>query len=187
MISSETQAALSPTQALERRRDGYAHFHTGDGRDYDYHAHVRATAAAQYPFAAVLGCIDSRVPAEVIFDQSFGDLFVARVAGNVVNSDILGSMELATHVAGAKLIVVLGHSRCGAVRGACTGFQLGHLTGLLDRIAPAVEAVAEANVRLSVGQLLAESPMLRARTERGDLAVVGAMYDVASGTVTFFD
>ncbi len=202
-LSPETQAALTPAQALQRLKEGHARFRSGMERAHDYHAHVRATAAGQFPFAAVLGCIDSRVPAEVIFDQSFGDLFVARVAGNVVNDDLLGSLEFATEVAGAKLIVVLGHTRCGAVQGACDGVRLGHLTGLLERIAPAVaaaaargepaageafvEAVAEANVHLSAAQLLAASPILRARAERGALAVVGAMYDVTTGTATFFD
>jgi len=160
---------------------------------------------AQFPLAAIVSCIDSRVLPETVFDQGIGDLFVARVAGNFVNDDILGSLEYATKVAGAKLIIVMGHSGCGAVKGACDGVELGLLTGTLAKIMPAldavqgdytprdssnpefVQAVAEMNVRLTLSQLRERSAVQRELIDRSEIGLVGAMYDVRSGVVTFLD
>ncbi len=160
--TQESQAAMTPAAALERLKEGNRRFVSNTPKRRDWSAKVLATASGQFPFAAVLGCMDSRAPVEVVFDQGLGDVFVVRVAGNVVNEDELGSLEYAVKV-GAKLIVVLGHTRCGAVQGAIDGVQLGNLTGLLDNIHPAVTAagcnsskdeacvtkVAEGNVRLA--------------------------------------
>jgi len=163
---------------------------------------VNETREGQWPFAAVLSCIDSRTSAELIFDQGLGDIFSVRIAGNVVNDDILGSLEFACRVAGAKLIVVLGHSRCGAIKGSCDEVELGHLTGLLDKIRPAVahrsdpasgtssepefvDAVARENVRLGVESILDQSSVLREMHAAGEIDVVGGMYSVSSGSVEF--
>jgi carbonic anhydrase len=166
----------------------------------DWSAKVMATASGQFPFAAVLGCMDSRVPIEVVFDQGVGDVFGVRVAGNVVNEDELGSLEYAVTV-GTKLIVVLGHTGCGAVKGAIEGVQLGNLTGLLAKIQPAVAAagckdakedrcvteVAEANVRLALAEIRAKSPYLASYLDAGTVGLVGGIYDVATGKVTFLE
>ena len=193
----------TPREALEALKAGNARFVAGSMRKRDLAAQVAETAPGQHPFAAVLGCIDSRVPPEMVFDQGIGDLFSARVAGNFVNDDILGSLEFATAVAGAKLIVVLGHTACGAVKGAADGVQLGHLTGVVGQLRPAVEAVesrygerSSANAafvdeaaRLNVLQtrqaMLDRSEVINGRVEEGSLDVVGAMYAVATGHVEF--
>ncbi|MEZ5419480.1 MAG: carbonic anhydrase family protein [Vicinamibacterales bacterium] len=164
---------------------------------------VNETSDGQFPFAIVLSCIDSRTSAELIFDQGLGDIFSARVAGNVVNEDVLGSMEFACQVAGSKLIVVLGHSKCGAVKGACSHVQLGHLTGLLNKIAPAVhtvehgegamapdqfvERVAVENTRHQMRTILERSPLLERLFREGKIGIVGGMYSVESGEVSFFE
>lgn len=195
------QAAISPEQALERLRQGNARFVAGQPIQCDLRQQVRASAGGQAPVAAVLGCIDSRVPPELVFDQRLGDIFVARVAGNFVNDDILGSLEYATQLAGARLIVVLGHSECGAIKGAVDDARLGHLTGLLAQIRPAleqlhyrgtpsskdkalVERVAERNVQDAVTRLDA-APVLAALVKAGQLRIVGAMHDVATGRITW--
>lgn len=199
-----TPEDLSPADALERLRQGNRRFLSGEMLDRDLLDQVRRTAGGQAPFAAILGCIDSRVPAELVFDQGIGDLMVARVAGNFVNTDILGSLEFATAVAGAKLVVVLGHTACGAVTGAVDGVDLGHLTRSLAHLAPAIEAVgdevdgpsdstnptyldavARQNVELTVAEIVERSPVMRDLVEWGKLAVVGAMHDVGTGRVTF--
>ncbi len=162
------------------------------------------TAAGQYPFAVVLSCIDSRASSEIIFDQGFGDIFNARVAGNILDDEIFGSMEFACKIAGAKLIAVLGHSHCGAVKGACSGAQLDHLTALLDKIQPCVaeakakmpgaaatdgkfiEEVAELNVHHVLQQIREQSPALRELIDSGKLGLVGGLYDLDSGKVEFF-
>jgi len=167
-------------------------------------AKVRATSAAQYPFAVILSCLDSRASAELIFDQGIGDVFSARVAGNILNDDILGSMEFACKVTGSKLIVVLGHSNCGAVKGAIDNVDLGHLTGLLDRIKPAMANVpesvqqrtssnkdflqktAEANVRLVMQQIRDRSPILKEMLDQNKIGLVGGMYDLATCETSFF-
>ena len=164
---------------------------------------MKATADGQYPFAVVLGCIDSRVPPEVIFDQGIGDIFSPRIAGNFANTDIIGSIEFATQLAGAKLIVVLGHTECGAVKGACDGAVMGNLTATLSNLAPAVYAVkdagpdrtsknakfvqmvADANVKLTVEALSQRSSVLSQRVAKGELKIVGAMQSVATGKVQF--
>jgi len=200
---AERPAATTPAEALERLKEGNRRFVAGAMRGHDFAAQVVATAGGQHPFAVVLGCIDSRVPPEIVFDQGIGDVFTARIAGNFVNTDILGSMEFATAVAGAKLIVVLGHTECGAVKGACDGVELGNLTHTLSNLSPAlyaagevegsrtsknpafVSAVAHANVELTVANVLERSRVLRELHEQGELLVVGAMHDVATGEVTF--
>jgi carbonic anhydrase len=196
----ESQAAMTPASALELLKAGNARFVSNTSKRRDWSAKVVATAAGQYPFAAVLGCMDSRAPVEVVFDQGIGDVFTVRVAGNVVNDDEIGSLEYAVHV-GAKLIVVLGHTACGAVKGAIDGVELGNLTGLLTKIRPAVEAagchdakddacvtkVAEKNVALATKQIRGKSPYLAKYLDDGTVRLIGAMYDVASGKVTFFE
>ena len=166
------------------------------------HAQVSATSAGQFPFAAVLGCIDSRVPVETIFDLGIGDIFTPRVAGNIVNEDILGSLEYACKVAGSKLIVVLGHSKCGAVTAACQGVELGNITTLLSKIKPAVstivkdgveldsetiELVTQENIRLSVETIKAKSSILNEMSRNGEIKIVGAYYDVSTGQVSFLE
>lgn len=199
--TAERQAALTPEEALARLREGNDRFTQGQPIHCDLMAQVRATAGGQAPFAAVLGCIDSRVPPELVFDQRIGDIFSARIAGNFVNDDILGSLEFATVLAGAKLIVVLGHSECGAVKGAVDDAKLGHLTGLLAQIRPALQAldyrgvpsskdaalvqrVADRNVQNAVARLQG-AEVLAPLVKAGQLRVVGAMHDVGSGRITW--
>jgi carbonic anhydrase len=198
--TKESQAAMTPAAALERLEEGNRRFVANATRQRDWSAKVVATASGQFPFAAVLGCMDSRAPIEIAFDQGLGDVFGVRVAGNVVNDDELGSLEYAVHV-GAKLIVVLGHTSCGAVKGAIDGVEMGNLTGLLAKIKPAVAAagcqdskhdqcvttVAEANVRLALQQIRDKSVHLREHVDAGKVGLVGAMYDVATGKVTFLE
>ena len=205
-LTAETQAALSPDDVIQLLKDGNERFLAGTPVEYDFLTQVRQTAGGQYPMAAILGCIDSRVPHEIVFDKGVGDVFSARVAGNFVNTDILGSLEFAAAVAGSKVIVVLGHTECGAVKGACDHVELGNLTSTLANIAPAVysvgdlvpgerssankdyvEAVAHANVELTVQNVVDRSPVLRGLVEAGDLIVIGAMHDVATGRVSFLD
>jgi carbonic anhydrase len=204
--SRECQAAVTPRQVLERFRQGNERFASGRGTHRDYGQQVRDTAKGQFPLASIVSCIDSRAPAELILDQGIGDVFNARVAGNVINEDILGSLEFASKVAGAKLIVVMGHTSCGAVKGACDNVQLGNLTALLAKIQPAVaavpsktgadrssknyefvEQVAAANVRQSVQQIRDHSPILKEMEDEGEIKIVGAMYDVATGKVSWYE
>ena len=196
--TKESQAAMTPSEALERLTEGNARFVANATKRRDWSVKVAATAAGQYPFAAVLGCMDSRAPVEIVFDQGLGDVFSVRVAGNVVNDDELGSLEYAVHV-GTKLIVVLGHTSCGAVKGAIDDAQLGNLTGLLTKIKPAVAAascssskdeacvtkVAEQNVHQSMKAIREKSPVLAKDLDEGKVKLVGGMYDVATGRVTF--
>jgi carbonic anhydrase len=198
--TAASQSAMTPAQALDRLREGNARFAGSGMRTRDWSAKVIATATGQYPFAAVLACMDSRAPIEIVFDQGIGDVFGVRVAGNVVNDDELGSLEYAAKV-GVKLLVVLGHTQCGAVKGALDGVEGGNLTQLLAKIRPAAEAahcgdskdeacvtkVAEANVRTSMREIRARSPVLANAIDAGTLRLVGAMYDVATGTVTFLE
>ncbi len=198
--TKETQAALTPEKALELLEAGNSRFRSNLKANRDLLEQVNTTAGGQYPFAVILSCIDSRTSAELIFDQGLGDIFSIRVAGNVLNDDILGSMEFACKVAGSRLIVVLGHSACGAVKGACEGAQLGHLSGLLDKIRPSVESaiedgelprdelvqkVAEKNVERVVQSIRNESPILKDMITQGQAGITGAMYCVESGTVEF--
>ncbi len=204
-LTAETQAALTPTGVIQLLKDGNERFLNNEPLERDFLSQVRQTAEGQYPMAAILGCIDSRVPHEIIFDKGVGDVFSARVAGNFVNTDILGSLEFATAVAGSKVIVVLGHTECGAVKGACDHVELGNLTSTLANIAPAVyavedvegprtsenkdfvQAVAHENVEMTVQNIVERSPVMRGLVQSGDLIVVGAMHDVATGEVTFYE
>jgi len=201
--TKETQAAITPDKALRMLKDGNARFVQGEMLARDYVQQVKATGDGQFAFAAIVGCIDSRAPNELIFDQGIGDIFSARVAGNFVNDDILGSLEFACAVAGAKSIVVLGHTECGAVKGACDDVVLGNLTRTLANIKPAVaavsgheadrssgnaafvQAVADKNVVLTLERIRERSPILRGMAEKGDIGLAGAMYDVHTGRVTF--
>lgn len=202
--TAETQASMTPEAALQMLMDGNERFLSGDVLDRDLTAQVAQTASGQYPFAFVLGCVDSRVPHEAIFDQGIGDIFSGRVAGNFVNTDLLGSMEFATAAAGSKVIVVLGHTECGAVKGACDHVELGNLTHTLSNIQPAiyqvgdtidgdrsssnkeyVDAVTHANVDITVQNIIDRSPVMKGLVASGDLIVIGAMHDVATGEVTF--
>ena len=196
----ELQNAMTPAAALERLKEGNRRFVSNTTKRRDWSAKVVATASGQFPFAAVLGCMDSRAPIEIVFDQGIGDVFGLRVAGNVVNDDELGSLEYAVKV-GTKLIVVLGHTGCGAVKGAIDGVQLGNLTGLLAKIQPAVAAancsnskddacvtkVAEMNVRAAMKEIAAKSPYLKKYLDEGKVGLVGGLYDVSTGTVTFLN
>jgi carbonic anhydrase len=159
---------------------------------------VEKTGGGQFPFAALLSCIDSRVPAELVFDQGIGDIFNVRVAGNIVNEDVLGSLEYSCKVAGSKLVLVLGHTRCGAVTSACKHVELGNITPLLDKIQPAVgsvvkgdltpeiiEEVAVKNVENSIEQIRKDSPILKEMEDNGEIVIAGAIYDVVSGGVEF--
>ena len=198
--TAQTQGQLTPDQALALLRDGNARFAAGQSINCDLLQQVRDTSSGQAPFAAVVGCIDSRVPPELVFDQRIGDIFAARIAGNYVNDDIIGSLEFATQLAGSKAIVVLGHSECGAVKGAVDNAKLGLLTGVLAQIRPSlakldyqgvpsskdkalVQRVAEQNVRDAVARLTARSEVLAQRVQAGQLKVVGAMHDISTGKI----
>lgn len=202
--TADSQAALSPAMAVALLKDGNKRFLDGNTLNRNLHQQVADTASGQYPFAAVVSCIDSRIPTEVIFDQGIGDIFNARVAGNFVNEDILGSLEFACKLAGSKVIVVMGHTSCGAVKGACDHAELGNLTQMLDKIMPAVDGtstaegearnssngdfvnrVAVKNVELTIANLKSMSPVLNEMLENGEIDVVGAMYDVKDGSVYF--
>lgn len=202
--TKESQAALSPEEALAKLRAGNARFVAGHSQVRNLPAKVRATASGQYPSTVILSCLDSRQPIEIVFDQGPGHVFSARVAGNVLNDDILGSLEFACKVSGSKLIAVVGHSNCGAIKGAVDDVQLGSLTGLLARIKPAVarvhdngqlrttkndefvQKVAEANVLLVTQQIRERSPILRELLDAGKIGLVGGMYDLSTGEVAFF-
>ncbi len=200
--TKETQIAMTPQQALTRLKEGNQRYLENHQTKRNYPQQVVETSTGQFPFAIVLGCVDSRVPPELVFDLGIGDVFSARIAGNFVNSDILGSMEFATKVVGSKLILVLGHTMCGAIQGAYDDVELGNLTGLLNKLKPAVEAVkessssnddppideiAEMNVRLTIENIKRESPVIKELWENGDIAIEGAMYDVTTGKVSFLD
>jgi carbonic anhydrase len=202
VFDAARQSAETPDQALARLMGGNARLLAGKTVNCDLLAQIEATSTGQAPFAAIVGCIDSRVPPELVFDQRLGSVFAARIAGNFVNTDIIGSLEFATKVAGARLILVLGHSECGAVKGAIDQVQLGNLTATLSNIWPAVEAtdagagertsknpafvqaVAETNARLAARMLTERSPTLTGLVEAGSLKVAAAMHDIATGRVS---
>lgn len=204
-LTRKAQAAITPAKALEMLKQGNGRFVSGKNVERDFLAQVKQTANGQFPFAAVVSCLDSRIPSAIVFDRGIGDLFVARVAGNFVNDDILGSLEFATKLAGAKLILVMGHTQCGAVKGACDAAQLGLLTATLANINPAVravqgdytprnsrnakfvQAVAEMNVQLTMQTLRDRSVVLREMIDKGQIDLIGAMYDVSSGKVSFYE
>jgi len=195
-----SQAEMTPAKAIALLKEGNARFADGKGATRNYPAQVHATASGQYPFAAIVSCMDSRVPAEIVCDQGLGDVFNLREAGNVVDVDTLGGLEYAAKVVGVKLILVMGHSHCGAVKGAVDGVQLGNLTELLKKIQPAmtppvpaakskddayVQKVAEANVRLQMKEIQEKSPVIRELVQAGKLGIAGAMYDIDTGKMTF--
>ena len=205
--TKESQAQITPERAVALLKEGNARFLENKKADRDLLTQVSQTAGGQYPFATILSCIDSRVSAELIFDQGVGDIFSVRVAGNIVNEDLLGSMEFACKLAGTKVIVVLGHTSCGAVKGACDDAQMGNLTVLLSRIKPAVQAVSEpqdpkmrnsknldfvdkvakVNVNMTIEDIRRKSQVLQEMEKFGEIQIRGAMYDVQSGKVTFMD
>jgi carbonic anhydrase len=205
--TSETQRSTTPARALRLLKEGNLRFVRNLKVNRDLLKQANETREGQWPVAAVLSCIDSRTSAELIFDQGLGDIFSVRIAGNVVNTDIVGSLEFACRLAGSKLIVVLGHTGCGAVSGACDHVEMGNLTELLSKIQPSVdqesqtvdpaarnsknsvfvENVAELNVRLSVRTIINRSLILERMIEAGEAAIIGAKHDLASGAVTFYD
>lgn len=200
-LSQKERDAMTPDQVVEFLLKGNNRFLAEKPLNHDYTAQQKVSADdGQFPAAVLLSCIDSRAPAEIILDAGIGDLFNARVAGNVTNNDILGSMEFSCALAGAKVIMVMGHTKCGAVKGAIANVELGHLTGLLDQIKPAiaktkfegkreasnyeyVDAVAKTNVIMSVNQIRQQSKILRDLEKEGKIKIVGAMYDISSGVV----
>jgi len=201
-LTAEQREKLTPDQIMEVMRQGNARFARGERKNRDYIREQKASAGGQHPAAVILSCIDSRAPAEVIMDLGIGDIFNARVAGNIVNEDIAGSIEFATKLAGAKVIVVMGHTGCGAIKGAIDGAQLGNLTGLLAKIRPAVEAtsyagaktskdakfvdaVARKNVELTIARLQDMSPIVRELVGSKTVKIAGAMYDLSSAKVDF--
>jgi len=203
--TKETQTAMTPEAALAELKAGNARFVAGTPMNRDHRADVKTTASGQYPFAVVLSCLDSRVPIEIVLDQGIGDIFSARVAGNVLDDDGVASMEFGCKAAGAKLIAVIGHTNCGAVKGAIDNVKLGKLTDLLAKIKPAeakvpadvsqrtsnnlefVDKVAEANVRLIMQTVRQRSPVLREMLDKHQIDLVGGMYDLSTGEVRFFD
>jgi carbonic anhydrase len=201
-LSKEQRDRMTPEQVMQDLKTGNERFRTGRMVSHDYLHQKRATAAGQFPAAALLGCIDSRTPAEILFDAGIGEMFCARIAGNIIDDDLLGSLEFSCAVAGAKVILLFGHTACGAIKGAIDDVELGHLTGLLGRIKPAisatafhgerssanpayVNAVAQTNVRLGVEAIRLRSRVLADLEKSGSLRIVGAMYDLRTGTVEF--
>jgi carbonic anhydrase len=185
---------MTPKKALNLLKEGNQRFVKKTNEQRDLHEQVVITSSGQYPFGVVLGCVDSRVPLELVFDLGIGDIFGVRIAGNFVNEDILGSMEFACKVVGSKQILVLGHTSCGAVKGAYDNVDLGNLTGLVNKIKPAVDAagpdasvdqIARKNVELTIEQIYQKSPILKEMAEKGEIGISGGMYDVSSGEVTF--
>ncbi|MFN8236799.1 MAG: carbonic anhydrase family protein [Chitinophagales bacterium] len=204
-LNKEIQNSITPRMALQILEEGNARFVKNLKANRDLLEQVNDTRNGQWPFAIVLSCIDSRTSAELIFDQGLGDIFSVRIAGNIVNTDILGSMEFACKVAGSKLVVVLGHTQCGAVKGACDHVEMGNLTELLSKLQPAVyqekttrenrtsknvdfvENVASINVKRSVKNIIERSFILEQMVENGEIGVVGAMYNVETGKVEFYE
>jgi carbonic anhydrase len=203
VFTQDRQKSTSPDDAIALLKAGNERFTAGKSLNCDLMAQVKQTASNQSPFAAIVGCIDSRVPPELVFDQRIGDVFCARVAGNFVNTDIIGSLEYSTEVAGAKAIVVLGHNSCGAIKSAVDGVKLGNITALLKNFEPAlatlnsadgkrdshndalVQKVAEANARLTAASLQKRSPIIKALVDAKQLKIAAAMHDVTTGKVTW--
>ena len=203
--TKETQDIMTPATSLQVLKDGNERFMLGTQVTRNLLDQVSDTSTGQYPFATILSCIDSRVSSELIFDQGIGDIFSVRIAGNFVNEDILGSMEFACKLAGTKLVVVLGHTACGAVKGACDHARLGNLTALINKIEPAVAAVTEPtdeslrnsknidfvnnvavkNVEMTIENIRNQSPVLAEQERNGEISIVGGMYDINTGKVTF--
>jgi carbonic anhydrase len=203
-LTKEQRDKLTPEQIIQAMKTGNARFRKGERKERNYLREQKASASGQYPAAALLSCIDSRAPAEVIMDLGIGDIFNSRVAGNVENPDILGSLEFACKLAGAKVVLVMGHTACGAIKGAIDNAELGNLTGLLAKIKPAVEAtaytgersaknyafvdaVARKNVELTVANIRKDSPVVAELESKGSIKIAGAMYNLETGAVEFFD
>jgi len=204
--TKEAQSLMTPETSLQYLKEGNTRFQNNLRANRDLLEQVKDTGEGQFPFATILSCIDSRVSSELIFDQGLGDVFSVRIAGNFVNKDILGSMEFACKLAGTKIIVVLGHTSCGAVKGACDHAELGNLTYMLEKINPAVngvsepqdeslrnsknidfvDAVAKKNVELTIARIVNESPVLAEMQENKEISIVGAMYNIHSGKVVFY-
>ena len=200
MVQTEkSQSKITPQKALKMLMEGNARYVENRSNVRDLQDQVKKTSKGQYPFAVILSCIDSRVPVELVFDQGIGDVFSARVAGNVVNEDMLGSIEYGCKVAGSKIVLVLGHSSCGAVTAACKDVKLGNITPLLSKIQPAVKQVMKKGVKLSpdiiqkvsdvnvsygISRIRKESKMLADMEKKGEIMILGAMYDVKNGTVS---
>jgi carbonic anhydrase len=208
VLTQEAQQALTPEEILEGLKEGNQRFVSNNLTQQDYQAQVEKTSSGQYPEAVVIACIDSRVPVESIFDKSIGDIFVARVAGNFVNEDILGSTEFATAVAGSKVVVVMGHEHCGAVKSAIDDVEMGNITAMLSKIRPAVEIsedeyegegemtssnddyvthVVNTNVRYTIEQMRERSEIIAELERNGEVVIAGAFYDLDTGVVTFLD
>ncbi|MDG1758075.1 MAG: carbonic anhydrase family protein [Schleiferiaceae bacterium] len=205
--TKETQATMTPDKSLNYLKEGNIRFLNNIKANRDLLGQVNHTSNGQFPFATILSCIDSRVSAELVFDQGLGDIFSVRIAGNFVNEDILGSMEFACKLAGTKLIVVLGHTSCGAIKGACDDVKLGNLTNMLANIKPAVAAVREPkdtnyrnsrniefvdnvatkNVQLTIARIMDESPVLAEMQNNGEIKIIGAIYDINTGAAKFLD
>jgi carbonic anhydrase len=204
-LTQDMQAAITPSQALELLKEGNKRFVNNLKVNRNLLQQANETSDGQYPFAVILSCIDSRTSAELIFDQGLGDVFSVRIAGNILNEDILGSMEFACKVAGSKIIVVLGHTRCGAIKGACDHVEMGNLTALLTKIRPAVddetattenrtsknpdfvENVATINVKRTVKSIVERSTILKEMLQNGEIAIVGGSHDITTGQVNFFE
>jgi len=205
VLTAEEQAALTPDKILAALKAGNKRFMNNEITARDHSAQVRNSTMGQYPKAVILSCLDSRVPVEDVFDRGIGDIFVGRVAGNFVNEDLLGSMEFGCKVAGAKLILVLGHEHCGAVKAAIDDVELGNITAMLSKIKPAVELVSdfkgektskneafvhevcESNVKNTINQIRINSHILKEMEDNGEIKIVGAVYDLDDGEVTFLD
>lgn len=203
--TKETQATMTPEKAIRFLKEGNERFQNNLKANRNLLQQVNETKDGQFPFATILSCIDSRVSAELVFDQGLGDIFSIRIAGNFVNQDILGSMEFACKLAGTKTVVVLGHTSCGAIKGACDHARLGNLTALINKIEPAVfetkipkdeslrnsknsefvDAVALKNVEMTLENIRNQSVILKEMEEKGEISIVGAMYDLSDGKVTF--
>ena len=201
IINKEKQDSLTPEKVLDALMAGNERFTGNSMQERDYSSQINQTSGGQWPQAVVLSCIDSRVPVETVFDQGVGDIFVARVAGNFENTDILGSMEYSCKVAGSKLVFVLGHEACGAVKAACDNVELGNITHLLSNIKPAVEAtetdgeknskndsfvagVVENNVKLTIERIREKSPILKEMEDKGEIKIVGGVYSISNGKVS---
>jgi carbonic anhydrase len=205
VMTAEKQENMSPQQVLQRLKEGNQRFVKGQMKNHDLLVQAHLVASKQHPVAVILNCIDSRTPPEMIFDQGIGDIFAARIAGNIQNDDILGSMEFGTQLSGAKLIAVVGHTNCGAIRGACQQAKLGHLTALLQKIQPAVnqaankqgtrdcnkatfiDQIAKDNVLHVMKQIQARSPVIAKLIKEGKIGLVGGVQDLETGEVIFFD
>ena len=205
--TKETQATMTPAKSLQFLKEGNLRFQNNLKANRNLLEQVNDTSEGQFPYATILSCIDSRVSSELIFDQGLGDIFSVRIAGNFVNPDILGSMEFACKLAGTKLVVVLGHTACGAVKGACDDAKLGNLTTMLSKIKPAVKAVSEPqdvslrnssnsefvdnvaakNVQLTIERIMEESEVLADMQNNGEIKIIGGMYDINTGEVTFYE